>query len=80
MDRIPCINSLAADREYFKPDAGDAYEAFCMSLTDADLYDEAAELAEELHGEEAGEWSDEQFKQFAWDNADVIADRLWERA
>jgi len=77
MPRIPCLNSMAADRLYFEPDEGDLYEEFISSLSDADLDAGADELATELHGPDCNDWSNEQWEAFKAEHSDAIADRLW---
>lgn len=78
--QVPCLNSLAADRAYFAPDAGDMYESFVAGLSDDEFNEAANELAAEMFGDDCNEWPPAAWDAFKEFHADTITDRLWERA
>lgn len=80
MASVPCLASLAADREYFQPDAGDVFDEFCANVSDSEFDEAAGELAEQMFGDDCDEWTDAQWVEFKRDYGDAITDLLWERA
>lgn len=80
MVQVPCLASQAADRAYFAPDAGDAYEEFVANLSDNEFDEAAEELAAKWYPRSHESWGPAQWALFKLKHADAITEHAWERA